>query len=210
MAATRSRTDGLHGIASVPFWGGAIVAITLRRPTLVVVDVQQAIDDPRWGPRNNPDAEVVIAGLLAAWRERGLPLIHIRHDSTEPDSTYQPGQPGHDFKDAARPLPSEPIVAKTTNNAFIGTDLEDRLRAHGGDVVFAGVITNNSLEATVRMAGNLGFTAFVPADACWTVDKTDLTGRVWSANDVHALSLANIHHEYATVTTSSDVHAALP
>ena len=100
----------------------------------------------------------------------------------------------------------EPVVAKQTNSAFIGTDLAEQLNASGCDgVIYIGVITNNSLEATVRMSGNLGFRSFVVADACWTVDKTDLNGRVWPAEDVHALALANMHGEYATVLNAADV-----
>lgn len=181
------------------------------RPALVVLDVQLAIDDERWGPRNNPDAETVIAGLLARWRERSLPIVHVRHDSTEPDSPYRPGQPGNDFKLEVAPLAGETVVAKQTNSAFIGTDFGQRLRATGCDaVVYAGVLTNNSLEATVRMSGNLGFASFVVSDGCWSVDRVDLAGRRWDADDVHALSLANMHGEYATVATAGDVAAMLP
>ncbi len=186
------------------------MAIRLQRPSLVIVDVQNAIDDKRWGPRNNANAELVISDLLTAWRSHELPVMHIRHDSTDPDSAYRPGQQGNDFKLIAMPAAGEPVIAKTTNSAFIGTDLADRLRQLGGDVVFAGVITNNSIEATVRMSGNLGFSSFVAADGCWTVDKTDLNGRLWLAEEVHALSLANLHEEYATVSNSADIIAALP
>jgi nicotinamidase-related amidase len=186
------------------------MTLRLHQPTLVVIDVQNAIDDPRWGRRNNPDAEVVINRLLTAFREHRLPVLHIRHDSTDPDSAYRPGQPGNEFKAAARPAPGETVISKTTNNAFIGTDLAERLHTAGGDVVYAGVITNNSLEATVRMSGNLGISSFVAADACWTVDKTDLNDRVWPAEEVHALSLANLHNEYATVITAPEILAALP
>ena len=70
---------------------------------LIVIDVQKAIDHPSWGQRNNPDAERNIAALLAAWRANSRPIYHIRHDSSEPDSTYRPGQPGHDFKPEAAP-----------------------------------------------------------------------------------------------------------
>jgi Isochorismatase family len=47
---------------------------------LIVTDMQEAIDDPRWGPRNNPGAEANIAALVAAWRAEKLPIIHVRHD----------------------------------------------------------------------------------------------------------------------------------
>lgn len=176
---------------------------------LLLIDLQNAIDDPRWaryGPRNNPDAERNAARLLASWRSRSLPVIHVRHDSREPDSAYRPGQPGNDFKPETAPLAGEPIVVKHTNSAFIGTGLEDRLRAAACDrLVVAGVITNNSVEATVRMAGNLGFDTWLVEDACFTYARPDWTGRVWTAAEVHAISLANLHGEYCTVVTTGEV-----
>ncbi len=170
---------------------------------LIVIDVQDAIDDPRWGPRNNPGAEAVIAELLAAWRAEALPIFHVRHDSTEPGSPYRPNSPGHGFKPAARPLARETVIAKSTNSAFVGTALEEALDEIGATtLVVCGVLTNNSVEATVRHGGNLGYRIFVVADACWAVEKQDLSGRLWPAADVYALSLANLHGEYAEVVDS--------
>ena len=186
------------------------MAEQLRTPALVIIDVQQAIDDPRWGPRNNRDAEARIAEMLAQWRRRGLPVVHVRHDSTEPDSPYRPDRLTNGFKSEATPLSDEPVVAKGTNSAFVDTELEALLRDIAQEVVFAGVLTHNSLEATVRMAGNLGFDAFVASDACWSVEVTDLRGITWSADDVHALSLAIMDGEYATVATVDQLIAALP
>ena len=171
---------------------------------LMIVDVQLAIDDPRWGPRNNPGAEGRIAALLAAWRDAEMPVIHIRHDSTEPHSPYRPGTPGHPFRPEAMPLPGEPVVGKSANSAFIGTDLENTL-AGATTLVICGVLTHNSLEATVRHAGNLGYRVFVAGDACWSVDVRDLTGRVWPAEDVHQLSLAVMHGEYAGITDAASL-----
>jgi nicotinamidase-related amidase len=180
---------------------------------LLLVDVQKAIDDPRWarhGARNNPGAETNIAALLAAWRRNGRPLFHIRHDSTEPGSSYRPGTPGHAFKPEAMPEAGERVIGKTTNSAFIGTPLQEELRAAGiGALVVAGVITNNSVEATVRMAGNLGFQTFLAADACFTFARPDFSGRLRTAEEVHDLSLANLDGEYATVTTTAALLAAL-
>jgi nicotinamidase-related amidase len=176
---------------------------------LLLVDLQKAIDDPRWshvGPRNNPDAEANVAASLAVWRREGLPIVHIRHDSTEPDSTYRPGGPGHAFKDEAMPLPGETVIGKRVNSAFIGTGLDDWLRARGiGALVVAGVITNNSVEATVRMAGNLGYDVRLVADACFTFAREDRSGRLRTADEVHDLSLANMDGEYATVVDTAEV-----
>lgn len=180
---------------------------------LLIVDFQKAIDDPRWavaGPRNNPDAEANVAVLLAAWRRSGRPVVHVRHDSVEPGSSYTPGTPGHAFKPEAEPLPAETVFGKHTNSAFIGTGLEGWLRERGiGVLVVAGVITNNSVEATVRMAGNLGFDARLVRDASFTFARRDWSGRLWTAEEVHDLSLANLSGEYATITDTAEVLAAL-
>ena len=170
---------------------------------LIVIDVQKAIDDPRWGPRNNPGAELVIAELLSAWRAEALPIIHIRHDSTERGSPYRPDAPGHAFKAEAAPRPGETVIGKSANSAFVGTPLEETLDAIGATtLVVCGVLTHNSLEATVRHGGNLGYRIFVVADACWAVDVIDLAGRRWAAEDVHQLSLAHMHGEYAEIVES--------
>ena len=134
----------------------------------------------------------------------------MRHDSTDPDSHYRPDRPTHAFKPETAPLPSETVIAKRTNSAFIGTDLEARLRAAGSDgqpapLLVAGVITNNSVEATVRMAGNLGFDTYLVEDACFTFGRKDWHGRDVSADQVHALSLANLDGEYCRVTTTTAV-----
>ena len=177
---------------------------------LLIIDLQYAIDHPSWGQRNNPDAERNMAALLAAWRETKRPIYHIRHDSVEPASHYRPGQPGHDFKPEAMPAPGETVIAKQTNSAFIGTDLEARLRAAGHlTLVIAGVITNNSVEATVRMAGNLGFETYLAEDACFTFARRDWHGLHRSASDVHAMSLANLDGEYCTVKRTAEILAAL-
>ncbi|HLH50373.1 MAG TPA: cysteine hydrolase family protein [Roseiarcus sp.] len=172
--------------------------------TLLVIDVQEAIDDASWGPRNNDGAEEVIAALLAAWRAEALPIVHVRHDLLDPRSPYRPGAPGHRFKALAQPLAEERIIAKHANSAFIGTRLEEALDEIGATtLVICGALTHNSVEATVRHGGNLGYRVFVVADACWAADKRDLSGRLWPAEDVHALSLAHMHGEYAQVVDSA-------
>jgi len=177
------------------------------RAALIVIDVQNAIDasyHAAHGPRNNADAERKIAQLLATWRKHQRTVIHIRHDSTFPDSAYRPGQKGNDFKDEVAPIVGETIVSKTANSAFIGTQLEERLRKSGIDtLVVTGVSTNNSVEATVRMAGNLGFNTYLVADACFTFARPDFAGRLRSADEVHAMSLANLDGEYCTVVSTA-------
>jgi nicotinamidase-related amidase len=173
---------------------------------LLLIDLQRAVDDPSWGPRNNPQAETNAARLLSAWRAAGRPIYHVRHDSTEPMSTYRPGQIGNEFKPEVQPAAGEALVVKRTNSAFIGTGLEQRLREAGHDVlVVVGVSSSNSVEATVRMAGNLGFRTFLVDDATFTFDRLDWAGALRSAQEVHDMALANLDGEYCTVLTTDAV-----
>ena len=176
---------------------------------LVVIDVQKGIDAAYHaadGPRNNVYAESNVAQLLAAWRRDKKHVIHIRHDSTFSTSAYRPGQEGNEFKDEVAPAPGETVIPKNTNSAFIGTALEQHLRKNGVEtLVITGVSTNNSVEATVRMAGNLGFRTYLVADACFTFARRDFHGRLRSAEEVHSMSLANLHEEYCTVVDTATV-----
>jgi nicotinamidase-related amidase len=185
--------------------------ITLRdNAALLVIDVQDGMDDPRRAPRNNPDAEANIARLLAAWRAAGRRCIHVRHDSTDPDSPFAPGTPGNAIKQVVAPWPGEWLIVKHVNSAFIGTDLDALLREAGiTTLVLTGTTTNYCVESTTRMAGNLGYDAYLVADACAAWDVSGPDGRVLAAADVHAMSLANLHEEYATIATTDEILLAL-
>lgn len=170
---------------------------------LAVIDMQMAIDDPRWGETNNPGAEAQIAALLGAWREADLPVLHVRHDSPEAASPYREGGPGHAFKPFAAPAPGEPVFPKETTSAFADGRLDATLTRLGVTcLVICGALTQNSVEATARSAGDLGYRAFVVEDACRASARRDSSGRAWSADEVHALSLANLRGEYARIVTS--------
>jgi len=78
-----------------------------------------------------PRAVARIVDLLGAFRIRGAPIFHIRHESMRPNSSFAPGATGYPVKDEAREIEGEPVIVKQVNSAFIGTDLEARLRAAG-------------------------------------------------------------------------------
>lgn len=170
------------------------------QPALIIIDMQNGINHPKLGRRNNLDAENNIARLLAAWRDAHAPVVHVRHISRSPDSVFWPGQSGAAFQERFMPDADEHVVEKNVPDAFVNTGLERWLHVRGiRQLVIAGVITNNSIESTARSAGNLGFAAFVASDGAFTFDKADHAGTLRSAEDVHAMSLANLDGEYATV-----------
>ncbi len=173
---------------------------------LVVIDMQQGFDNPRWGQRNNPRAEANGLRLLAHWRHLGLPVALVRHDSTTPGSTLRPGQPGHAFKPGFELQDGDWLVTKEVNSAFIGTGLEARLRAHGiRHLTVFGLTTDHCVSTTVRMAANLGFTVRLVEDACACFAKTGLDGQPISADALHQAHIASLMHEFATVVSTQAV-----
>lgn len=172
-----------------------------KEPTaLIVIDMQRGMREPAAGERNNPDAERNIQSLLTAWRKAGWPVVHVRHISRTPGSCFWPGQPGAEFQPELAPLGDEHVVEKNVPDAFIHTGLERWLHVRGvRQVVIVGVSTSNSVESTARSAGNLGFKTIVVSDATFTFARADYAGVPRSAEEVHAMSLANLDGEYATV-----------
>ena len=178
------------------------------RPALILVDMQKGMSGSAGGPRNNPLAEDNIETLLAAWRKADAPIVHVRHVSRTPGSPFWPGGNGVEFQSRFEPRANEHVVEKNVPDAFVHSGLERWLRVRGIDrLVVVGVTTNNSVEATVRSAGNLGFSVIVVSDATFTFDKRDFNGVLRSAEEVHAMSLANMAGEYASIANTSEAVA---
>jgi nicotinamidase-related amidase len=186
--------------------------MTKSQTALIVVDVQRAFDE--WEAagkrRNNPDAVARIADLLDAFRSERAPLFHIRHEGIRPNSSFRPGSTGYAVKDEAREREGEPVIVKRVNSAFIGTDLESRLRAAGiKSVVICGATTNHCVETTTRMAGNLGFDTRLVRDATWTFERVGPDGDAHSAEAIHTMTLSNLNGEFARIVTTAEAIASL-
>jgi nicotinamidase-related amidase len=171
------------------------------RAALVIVDMQVGFEDPIWGIRNNPRAELNTARLLTFWRMTKRPVFYIRHDSTNPKSPLRPLQRGNGIKPQVAPAPGEKIIAKKVNSAFIGTSLEADLRAARiPSVVIAGLTTNHCVSTTARMAANLGFGVIVVSDATAAFSGAAHTGRMRLAQDVHDHALSDLAGEFAAIS----------
>ena len=178
---------------------------------LVVIDVQKGHDEPYWGVRNNPEAEQNIARLLDAWRQRGWAIYHIQHRSKNPISPLRPNYEGNEIKDMVKPKPGEPVIQKTENSAFIGTDLEERLRAaNQSSVVLTGLTTDHCVSTTARMAANLGFDTILVSDATATFDRhSPITSRHFTADEMHEAELTSLSGEFATIVETEVLLRAL-
>jgi nicotinamidase-related amidase len=168
---------------------------------LIIVDLQQGFDDPCWGRRNNAACEANIARLVTRWRERGDPVIFVRHDSVEPGSPLAPGTPGNAFK---QQLTGEPdlLIVKHVHSAFHGEpDLEAWLREHRVQgVTVAGVQTNMCAETTARVASDLGFEMTFVLDATHSFDLPAVI-----AEQLTAATAATLAADFGRVVSTNEL-----
>lgn len=181
-----------------------------RNTALLMIDVQKGVDVlEHWGGptgrRNNPQAETHLSALLDGWRTHGLPVLYTMHDSREARSPLKLALPTGKIKEGLEPRAGETVITKDVNSGFIGTNLELILRRRGiGRLVVAGFFTNMCVETTVRMAGNMGFDAYLAADACATSNRIGWDGVDHDPEVVHALAVTSMHGEYCTAITTKD------
>ncbi len=181
-----------------------------NKPALLVIDMQHGIDNPAHGERNNPWAEKNVALMLQAWRVHALPVVHIKHNSTEPDSLLRPELPTNAYKPEAVPLADEPQFSKTVNSAFIGTELESYLRDRSiKALVLVGLTTDHCVSTTARMAANLGFSVTLISDATVTFERTGHDGKHYTADEIHCINLATLHGEFCEVMSTQGAIAQL-
>jgi nicotinamidase-related amidase len=179
-----------------------------EQPALLLVDIQKGLDDIEYygGHRNNMEAESNARRVLDFWRANDLPIFHIKHNSTNPNSRLVKGKPGNDIKDIVQPMENEPVIEKNVNSAFIGTDLQERLDQQGiTKLVIVGLTTDHCISTTTRMAGNLGYETYLIADATATFDKIGWDGKRYAAELVHAIELASLHEEFAIILNTEDL-----
>lgn len=175
---------------------------------LLLIDWQVGFDQHDFwgGNRNNPKAEEKGLTLLEKWRSETRPIFHCIHNSLEPESLLRIEKPSGQVKPEFKARDGESFIVKRVNSCFIGTDLEQQLRQQNiSNLVICGLTTNHCVSTTTRMAGNLGFNVTLVGDACATFDRKGRDGIVHSAEEVHAISLANIHEEFCQVKDAIEV-----
>ena len=182
---------GLSGLSPEP--------AALRGSALVMIDLQNTY---REGVMRLDGVEPAIAeakALLERARGAGIPIIHVRHDAgagSPYDLTAAIGQ----IADEVAPRDGEAVITKTYPSAFVGTDLEARLKGLGAtNLILAGFMTHMCVNSTARSAFSLGFQPTVVAAATATRSLPAPDGSVVPAAQLQAASLAALADLFAVV-----------
>ena len=139
------------------------------------------------------------ATLLARARALKIPVLHIQHDAG-PGTPYDVRAEIGAIADKVAPANGEAVVVKNYPNSFIGTDLDERLKAAGvRNLVVTGFMTHMCINSTARGAFNLGYAVTVPAAATATRPLAGPDGSVVSAESLQAAALAALGDLFAVV-----------
>ncbi|MCG7597389.1 cysteine hydrolase family protein [Mycobacterium sp. PSTR-4-N] len=166
---------------------------------LVLIDCQNTYTEGVLELDGVQDALDEAAVLLDLARSAGAPVIHVQHDDG-PGSLYDIGGHTGAIVERVAPLDTEPVVVKNYPNAFVQTDLQDRLTSLGvQNLVLAGFMTHMCVNSTARGAFNLGYAPTVVATATATRPLPGVGGEPVPASALQAASLAAVADLFAVV-----------
>jgi nicotinamidase-related amidase len=174
---------------------------------LLVIDIQNDYFPGGAMELEGADAAGAKAGAaLKSFRDKQLPVIHVRHLSVRPGATFfLPGTRGAEIHESVRPAAGETVIEKNFPNSFRNTKLEQLLKDSGvKDLVVAGMMTHMCVDASVRHAADLGYKITLLGDACATRAQA-YGGEKVPAKQVHAAFLAALNGFYAKVVNTHEL-----
>ena len=193
------------------------------KTALLLVDIQQGltVEAGYYGTeRSTPEFDNNVAALLAAARKYNekvthpsdqIFVAHVCHDSTDPESPLWPSKATNKIQPRAAPAKGEPLIRKSVNCAFVGTNLEQVLRNQDIRQLFIfGIATDHCVSTTVRLAADLGIVKRKEDALGLVAVVSDATAAFnnrgkFDAETVHAVNLASLEDEFAEIVSTKDV-----
>ncbi|MGH3396179.1 MAG: cysteine hydrolase family protein [Streptosporangiaceae bacterium] len=126
---------------------------------LIVIDVQESFrQQPHWAAISNPAVAARAADLVTAARARGGLVVWVLHAEPGTGGVFDPARGHVRLMDGLAPHDGEPVITKSSHNAFTTTNLAQLLTSRGvGELVICGIRTEQCCETTARVAADLGY-----------------------------------------------------
>ena len=189
---------------------------------LVVIDVQESFRQrPIWAAISDPDIAKSVQRLTEAFRSAGDPVVWVLHSEPGSASVFDPAWGFVRLMDGLAAAPGEPVLYKTSHNAFTTTNLQQLLTQQGiGEVVLCGMRTEQCVETTARLASDLGYQVVFVTDATATnpiehrdappgrpIEEILADPRTLPADQVIARTEYALAGRFATIRTVEDLTA---
>jgi nicotinamidase-related amidase len=191
---------------------------------LVVIDVQESFRQrPLWQAVSNPEIVTRVQRLVDAARATGDAVVWVLH--TEPGSggVFDPASEHVRLMDGLAPAPGEPVLTKTSRNAFTTTNLQQLLTERGiRDLVICGIQTEQCCETTARLAADFGYdvTFVTDATATFPIPHRDAPSgrtvaemladpRTLSTDDIVTRTEYALAGRFATIRSTAEVTGAV-
>lgn len=176
----------------------------MANTALLLIDFQNDyFTNGKWQLQGTEQAAQQAARLLSAFREKSLPIIHVRHENPSPEAPFfVSGSQGAETYSLVAPADNETVVVKHKANSFKDTELKQVLDQQGIDsLIIVGAMSHMCIDAGTRAAADFGYEVSVAHDACATLDM-EFNGTTVPAAQVHAAFMAALAFGYANVTNT--------
>ncbi len=182
----------------------------MNKSALLLIDIQNdyfpSFADSKMALPDMDAASKEAASLLAAARDTGMKVIHVKHVmASDAAPFFHPNTPGAELHESVAPRATETVIEKARPNSFVGTELEGLLsEAQVEHLVICGAMSQMCVDATARAGVDLGFKVTLAHDACAAADIVHNDVSVPSEM-VHASIMAPLAASYADVQLTSEV-----
>jgi len=176
----------------------------MSKTALIIVDMQNDyFPGGKWTLEGVEAAAINAARVLADFRQRGLPIIHVRHEFPSSDAPFfVPGSEGANIHQSLQPADGEFQILKNEVNSFKGTELQALLQREDiTSLVITGAMSHICIDAITRAASDLGYSNTLVHDACATL-SVEFNGVHVPATQVHAAFMAALAFAYAEVVST--------
>lgn len=179
----------------------------MANTALLLIDFQNDyFAKGKWQLEGTEQAAKQAARLLSTFREKNLPVIHVRHENPSAEAPFFVcGTEGANIHQLVEATENEPVVVKHKVNSFKDTELKQVLDQHEVDsLIIVGAMSHMCIDAVTRAAVDFGYDVSVAHDACATLDM-EFNGTAVPAAQVHAAFMAALAFGYANVTDTNNL-----